>query len=107
MDTRKYYILIAILAVAAGAAAFYFFKPAGAPLPESVKLDEGAIKGLVNQDQTPPLPKPQPKPRGYTPDEMFAAYSAANENLAKRLKDIDLALRSEEHTSELQSQSNL
>ena len=96
MNTKNYYIFIVILAVVVGAAAFYFLKPAGVSIPESVKLDEGAIQGLVGQDQTPPLPKPQSKPKAYTPEEMFNAYTAANKNLAESLKAIDLALASGE-----------
>lgn len=100
MNIKNYYVLAVVLAVIAGAAAFYFLKPVGVSVPESVKLDEGAIQGLVGKDQTPTPPtggpKPQPKPKTYTPDEMFDAYSAVNKNLAEGLKAIDSALASGE-----------
>ncbi len=67
MDTKRYYIFIIILAVVVGTAAFYFLKPAKVTPPESVKLDENALQNLTGQNQTPPLPKPQPNQKRILP----------------------------------------
>lgn len=100
MNIKNYYILAVVLAAIAGAGTFYFLKPARELPPESIKLDENALKNIIGQNQTPPQttgrPKSQPKPKAYTPEEMFTAYSAVNKNLAESLKAIDSALASGE-----------
>src|SRR2546430_10731448 len=70
----------------------------GRPLRASVQLERGAVV-------TVELPPEAPPPKSYAPAHRDLTFAYEDEHLA--VLDKPAGLRSEEHTSELQSQSNL
>ncbi len=97
MNTKSYYILIVILSVAAGGAAFYFLKPHGELVPQNLKLSGETLKDLTGSGVKPQDAGSTPKTKATTGDPIDA-NAKVNSDLTSSFKAIEAALASGERS---------